>query len=66
MSIHTTPSNAHTAHHIREEIAYLEARLIKMGHDGDCAYEKQLSKHYYQLLEQRRQQLKALLPATTL
>ncbi len=64
MHLHTTPSNAHAAHHIREEIAYLEARLIRMGHDGDCAYEKRLSKHYHLLLEQRRKQLRELLPAT--
>jgi hypothetical protein len=43
-----------------EEIAYLEARLIAIGHTGDCAYEKSLARSYTELLRARRRQLAAI------
>jgi len=46
---------------IAEEIAMLEARLHSVGLDGDCAYERALSKVYDALLVQRRRQLASLL-----
>lgn len=46
--------------HLVEEIAYLEGRLIAIGHTGDCAYEKALAKSYQELLQERRKQLTAL------
>lgn len=42
------------------EIAALEERLEEMGIDGDCAYERAMSKVYQGMLEQYRQQLAAL------
>lgn len=42
---------------ILEEIAYLEARLIDIGGNGDCAYEKSLARSYQALLVERRQLL---------
>ena len=49
-------------HSIRlvEEIAYLEARLIAIGHTGDCAYEKSLARSYRSMLHERRRQLDEL------
>lgn len=46
---------------LEKEIALLEARLKSVGMDGDCAYERALSKVYDSLLIQRRRQLASLL-----
>ena len=46
---------------LAEEIKLLENRLETMGLDGDCAYERALSKVYDSLLIQRRRQLASLL-----
>ena len=43
-----------------EEIAYLESRLIDIGHEGDCAYERTLARGYNALLSARRNELAAL------
>lgn len=43
-----------------EEVAYLEARLIAIGQNGDCAYEKALARSYTELLRARRRQLATL------
>lgn len=43
-----------------EEIASLERRLNDMGMDGDCAYERAISRVYTGLVEKRKQQLAAL------
>jgi len=43
-----------------EEIALLENRLHMMGMDGDCAYERAISKLYLGMVEERKQQLVAL------
>ena len=49
---------------LQEEIAVLERRLDAMGLDGDCAYERAISKVYINLVASRKQQLAALaLPA---
>lgn len=49
---------------LQEEIAVLERRLDAMGLDGDCAYERAISKVYIDLVATRKQQLAALaLPA---
>ena len=50
------------ADHLRQEIAFFESRLYEMGEQGDCAYERALSRAYEILLHERRQQL-AHLPA---
>ncbi len=50
----------HSDHHhgrLLEEIAYLEARLIAIGQNGDCAYEKVMERSYRELLLRRRQEL---------
>jgi hypothetical protein len=39
---------------LREEIAYMEARLAEMGDDGDCAYENAMIRFFEQQLAQRR------------
>ncbi|WP_455233981.1 hypothetical protein [Thiogranum longum] len=52
----THPASA-TANALLEEIAVLEQRLRVMGVDGDCAYERAISKLYTRMVEERRQQL---------
>ena len=42
---------------LRDDIAYLEARLTEIGHDGDCAYEKAMIRFFEQQLAERRAQL---------
>lgn len=49
-----------TVDYLRQEIAFLEARLNEMGEKGDCAYEHALSKAYHVLLEERRDQFATL------
>ena len=44
---------------LREDIAYLEARLEEIGHDGDCAYEKAMIRFFEQELAARRAHLRA-------
>jgi len=44
---------------LREEIAYMEARLEEIGHDGDCAYEKAMIRFFEQELTVRREHLRA-------
>lgn len=55
---HPHTDQGHTR--LLEEIAYLEARLVAIGHTGDCAYEKSLARSYSELLRARRRQLDAL------
>lgn len=43
-----------------EDIAYLEARLEQMGHLGDCAYEKAMSRTYTVLVRERKLSLAQL------
>ena len=54
------PGLRHAADYLRQEIAFLETRLLEMGDRGDCAYEHALSKAYQVLLQERRQQLARL------
>jgi hypothetical protein len=42
---------------LREEIAYMEARLAEIGNDGDCAYENAMIRFFEQQLAQRRDRL---------
>lgn len=42
---------------LREEIAYMEARLAEIGDDGDCAYENAIIRFFEQQLAQRRDRL---------
>ncbi len=46
---------------IRDEIAFLERRLIDMNAADDSAYEKLLAKAYSQLLNERRSQLEKVI-----
>ena len=39
---------------LREEIAYVEARLAELGDDGDCAYENAMIRFFEQQLAERR------------
>jgi hypothetical protein len=43
-----------------EEIATLESRLEDMGIDGDCAYERAMSRVYTDMVQDRKRQLAAL------
>ena len=43
-----------------EEVAYLEARLIAISRNGDCACEKSLARGYSELLRARRRRLATL------
>lgn len=45
---------------LEEEIATLQRRLDDMGLDGDCAYERAISRLYHAMVEQRRAQLATL------
>ena len=45
---------------LRSEIDLLEARLVSMGLDGDCAYERAMSRVYDRLLKERKRQLAAI------
>jgi hypothetical protein len=42
---------------LREEIAYVEARLAELGDDGDCAYENAMIRFLEQQLAERRAHL---------
>ncbi len=56
---YTTPAVQldHAYGRLLEEIAWLEARLVSIGHTGDCAYEKKLARSYQELLLARRSEL---------
>jgi hypothetical protein len=56
---HRPPFVRGDAARLREEIAYLEARLEEIGHDGDCAYEKAMIRFFEQELAARRAHLRA-------
>jgi hypothetical protein len=43
-----------------EEIATLENRLEDMGVDGDCAYERAMSRLYTDMVQDRKRQLAAV------
>jgi hypothetical protein len=43
---------------LREEIAYMEARLAELGDDGDCAYENAMIRFFEQQLADRRAKLR--------
>jgi hypothetical protein len=45
---------------LMEEIAALESRLEDMGMDGDCAYERAISRVYTGMVEERKRQLARL------
>ena len=49
-----------------EEIAILQNRLHEMGMDGDCAYERAMSRLYLGMVEERRKQLADLYASTLL
>ncbi len=48
------------ASQLRSEIAYMEARLLEMGYNGDCAYERAMAHTFRTLLDTRRRQLATL------
>ncbi len=50
---------------ICEDIDFLERRLEQMGYDGDCAYERAMSRVYEELLMKRRRALRDLEPGRT-
>jgi hypothetical protein len=43
-----------------EEIATLESRLEDMGLDGDCAYERAMSRLYEDMVEELKRRLAAV------
>lgn len=45
---------------LQDEIAALEARLTDMGMDGDCAYERAMSRLYTDMVADRKRRLAAL------
>lgn len=60
-----TPAPAYRQPHedaqrLLEEIAFMESRLVEIGHDGDCAYEKAMIRFYHQQLAARRERLSRL------
>lgn len=48
------------AHHGDPELQLFERQLQRYSEEGDCAYERALSRLYLRLFEQRRRQLDAL------
>jgi hypothetical protein len=44
---------------LHEDIAYIQARLAELGHDGDCAYERAMIRFFEQQLAARRASLRA-------
>ncbi len=59
------PAGYHRTRQLLEEIATLERRLEDMGLDGDCAYERAISRLYTGMVEDRKQQLAVLGVAPT-
>lgn len=53
-------SLAASAQSLMEEIRRLERRVRCMGEDGDCAYERAISRLYVALVKKRKEQLAAL------
>lgn len=47
----------HDLQRLRDEIRFMEARLVEVGHDGDCAYERALVRFYHEQLAVRRARL---------
>ena len=45
---------------LEEEIHYMEARLNEIGFEGDCAYERAMSKFFLEMIDSHRQQLELL------
>jgi hypothetical protein len=45
---------------LQDEIATLENRLKEMGIDGDCAYERAMSRLYTDMVEDRKRRLAGL------
>ncbi|MGD2081603.1 MAG: hypothetical protein PVF91_01470 [Chromatiales bacterium] len=43
-----------------DDIAYCEARLEQMGHLGDCAYERAMTRFYEALVDEKRRSLEDL------
>ena len=42
---------------LKEEIRYMEARLDEIGFEGDCAYERAMSRFFLEQIASRRRQL---------
>lgn len=47
----------HSRERLKEEIRYMEARLDEIGFEGDCAYERAMSRFFVEQIASRRQQL---------
>lgn len=45
---------------IEEEIQFMESRLEEMGFEGDCAYERAMTKFYQQEIAFRRARIAGL------
>ncbi len=45
---------------LQDEITALETRLQDMGEDGDCAYERAMSRLYTDMVAERKRDLAAL------
>jgi hypothetical protein len=59
--ITTDPGTGHySVQRIRTDICYLEARLGEMGYEGDCAYERAMSRLYEKLVAECRASLDGL------
>ncbi|WP_297528542.1 hypothetical protein [Thiohalobacter sp.] len=56
----SAPHRAGDTRLLEEEIRLFEWRLARLGLDGDCAYERALSRAYGSLLEERRSRLAAM------
>lgn len=44
---------------VQAEIAYLEARIEEIGYEGDCAYERAMSRFFSEQADMRRAWLQA-------
>lgn len=44
-------------HFLTREIRYLKARLLEMGYNGDCAYERSIVRLYVETIKKHQAQL---------
>ena len=50
-------SGVYSPERLEEEIRYMEARLVAIGFEGDCAYERVMCRFFLEQIAARRQQL---------
>jgi hypothetical protein len=57
---HATGTRTLSEGQLLDEITWFESRLIEIGGNGDCAYEKALARSYEQVVSSHRERLAIL------